>query len=484
MRPQFRPLVSALVIALATAGCASVPTQLDAISPQALRGHVSFLASDLLEGRGTPSRGQDVATEYIASQFRAAGLEPAGDDGYFQTATWQYAERKEGDVVLSVKAGGATIEVPAGGVTGNFLDAVSVAGAATVFMSWKDALANNAAADGKVLVVPAGPVPGAARVLQQKLTGKPSLVILVDKEKRHGAGTGGWLVDPEQPPAKGAVPVLVLHAADAAQALEKGGATVTARVAAAALRPVKLRNVIGVLPGSDASLKSSYVLVTAHHDHVGIRDGEVYNGANDDASGVVSVIEIAKALAANKERPRRSIAFMTMWGEELGLLGAKYYARHPVFPLKDTVAMINLEQTGRTDDSEGKQLNSVAMTGFDYSTVSEMMKKSAERSGVRLWKHASFSDMFFSRADNQALADAGVPAHTLSVAYAFPDYHGKDDTWDKLDYDNMARVTRMLAGGVVDIANDTTRPEWTAVPKAAAYAAKGRELKAGAPAAK
>jgi hypothetical protein len=479
-----RLYVTALVLALATAGCASVPTQIDTISPQALRGHVSFLASDLLEGRGTPSRGQDVATEYIASQFRAAGLEPAGDDGYYQTANWQYAERKPEDIAFSVNAGGATVNVAAGGATGNFLDAVSVSGVPAVFMQWKDALANNAAADGKVLVVPAPPVPGAARVLQQKLTGKPALVVLVDREKRHGAGTGGWLVDPEQPPAKGATPVLMLHAADAAAALEKGGASVTARVAAAALRPVKLRNVIGVLPGSDPSLKSTYVLVTAHHDHVGIRDGEIYNGANDDASGVVSVIEIARALAAGKERPRRSIVFMTLFGEELGMLGSKYYARHPVFPLKDTVANINLEQTGRTDDSEGKQLGSVAMTGFDYSTVSDMMKKSAERTGVRLWKHASFSDMFFSRADNQSLADVGVPAHTLSVAYAFPDYHGKDDTWEKIDYDNMARVTRMLAAGVADIANDSNRPAWTGVPKAANYAAKGRELGAGAPAAK
>lgn len=476
MRPSFRPLVSALVLALATAGCASVPTQLDTISPQVLRGHVSFLASDALEGRGTPSRGQDVATEYIVAQFRAAGLEPAGDDGYYQTANWQYAERKAGDVVLGVKAGGATIEVPAGGATGNFLDPVSVAGAQVVFMGWKEALENNAAADGKVLVVQPGPVPGAARVLQQKLTGKPALVILVDKEKRHGAGTGGWLVDPESPPAKGGVPVLALHAADAAAALEKGGATVSARVAAASLRPVKLRNVVGVLPGSDPALKNSYLLVTAHHDHVGIRDGEIYNGANDDASGVVSAIEIARTLAARKERPRRSIVFMTFWGEELGLLGAKYYARHPVFPLKDTVAMINLEQTGRTDDSEGKQVGSLGMTGFDYSTVSDMLKKSAERTGVRLYKHASFSDMFFARADNQALADAGVPAHTLSVAYAFPDYHGKDDTWDKLDYDNMAHVTRMLAGGVYDIANDPVRPSWTSVPKAAGYAAKGKAL--------
>ena len=480
MRLPFRPIVSALVLALAATGCASVPSQLDTISPQVLRGHVSFLASDALEGRGTPSRGQDVAIEYIAAQFRAAGLEPGGDDGYYQTANWQYAERKAGDIALSVTAGGTTVEVPAGGATGNFLDAVTLAKAQVVAMGWKEALENNAAADGKVLVVQAGPVPGAARVLQQKLTSKPALVILIDKEKHHGAGTGGWLVDPEQPAVKGATPVLVVHAADAAEALAKGGATVTARVAAAALRPVKLRNVVGVLPGSDPSLKSTYLLVTAHHDHVGIRDGEVFNGANDDASGVVSAIEIARALSAQKERPRRSIVFMTFFGEELGLLGAKYYARHPVFPLKDTVAMINLEQTGRTDDSEGKQVGAVAMTGFDYSTVSSMLQGAAQRTGVKLWKHASFSDAFFSRADNQALADAGVPAHTLSVAYAFPDYHGKDNTWDKLDYDNMARVTRMLAAGVYDIANDTTRPTWTNVPKAASYAAKGRELTGGA----
>ncbi len=477
-----RLYVSALVLALAAAGCAQLPVA--TIAPDALRTHVQYLASDELEGRGTPSRGQDLATDYIAAQFRKAGLEPAGDDGYFQTATWQYAERKAGDLVLDVSAGGAGIAVPAGGATGNFLDAVNLGATPAVFMSWKDALENSEAANGKVLVVPAAPVPGAARVLREKLKSKPLLVVMIDRERRHGAGTGGWLVDPAQPVATGAVPVLALHAPDAAAALEKGGATVSARVAAASLRPVKLRNVVGVLRGSDPSLKNTYVLMTAHHDHVGIRDGEVYNGANDDASGVVSVIEAAKLLAARKERPRRSIVFMTFFGEELGMLGSKHYARHPVFPLKDTVVNINLEQTGRTDDSEGKQLNSIAMTGYDFSTLGEMMKKSAEQTGIRLWKHASFSDAFFSRADNQSLADVGVPAHTLSVAYGFPDYHGKDDTWDKLDYDNMARVTRMLAEGVYDIANATERPTWTSAPKAANYAAKGRALTAEAPAAR
>lgn len=468
-----RLYLSALVLALAAAGCAQVPTA--TITPDALRTHVKYLASDELEGRGTPSRGQDLATDYIAAQFRKAGLEPAGDDGYFQTANWQYAERKAGDVSLTISAGGSTIAVPAGGATGNFLDAVALANTPAVFMNWKDALDNSEAASGKVLVVPAAPVPGAARQLREKLKSKPLLVIMIDRERRHGAGTGGWLLDPEQPVVSGP-PVLVLHAADAAAALEKGGAQVSARVAAAGVRPVKLRNVVGVLRGSDPQLKNTYVLMTAHHDHVGIRDGEVYNGANDDASGVVSVIEAAKQLASRKERPRRSIVFMTFFGEELGMLGSKYYARHPVFPLKDTVVNINLEQTGRTDDSEGKQENSIAMTGYDFSTLGSMLKKSADQTGIRLWKHASFSDAFFSRADNQSLADVGVPAHTLSVAYGFSDYHGKDDTWDKLDYENMARVTRMLAQGVYDIANDTARPTWTDAPKASGYAAKGRAL--------
>ncbi|QOY95277.1 M20/M25/M40 family metallo-hydrolase [Massilia sp. UMI-21] len=475
--------VLALGLALAATGCAQLPAGVRSISPEALRGHVSFLASDALEGRGTPSRGQDVAVEYIAAQFRSAGLEPAGDDAYFQTAHWQYAERKPEDVVMNVSAGGATLAVPAGGVTGHFLDPVKLAATPAVFMPWKDALENSEAANGKVLVVPAAPVPGAARQLQEKITGKPALIIMIDRERRHASGTGGWLIDPEQPPAKGAVPVLVLHAADVAAALEKGGATVTARVAAPGIRPVKLRNVAGVLRGADPALKDSYVLVTAHHDHVGIRNGEIYNGANDDASGVGSLIEIAHALAARKERPRRSIVFVTLFGEELGMLGSKYYARHPLFPLKDTVANINLEQTGRTDDSEGRQLNSIAMTGFDFSNLGEMLKPSAGQTGIRLWKHASFSDLFFSRADNQSLADVGVPAHTLSVAYGFPDYHGKDDTWDKLDYDNMARVTRMLAQGVADVANARERPVWTSAPKAAGYAAKGRALGSGTPAA-
>lgn len=480
-----RPVLSAIALAIACTVAAAPTTALaDAgtltarISADSLRGHLSFLSSDLLEGRGTPSRGQDLAAEYIAAQFRRAGLEAAGDDGYFQTANWQYAQRKAEDFSVTVQAGGKTIAVPATGATGGFTQAVTLPATGAVFMTWQEALDGKVDVDGKVLVVPAAAVPRAGYVLQSALKTRPALVVMIDKERRHGRESGGWLIDPEQPVATGKPPVLVLHDADAAKALELGGATIAANIGAPDVRPIKLRNVVGVLRGSDPKLKNTYVLLSAHYDHLGIRDGEVFNGANDDGSGTVSVIEIAAALAAEKRRPRRSMVFVALFGEELGLLGSRYYGRHPIFPVADTVAGLNLEQVGRTDDSEGPQVASATVTGFDYSTVPAMLRRAGERTGVRLWKHEQNSDRYFARSDNQSLADLGVPAHTLAVAFGFPDYHGADDVWTKVDYDNMARINRMVALGLYDIANDPKRPEWTAVPKAAPYVEAAKKLKA------
>ncbi|TWI67729.1 peptidase M28-like protein [Pseudoduganella lurida] len=480
-----RHFVPAIVLALAAAtAAAQVPADplaasiTSRISADSLRGHLSFLASDLLEGRGTPSRGQDLAAEYIAAQFRRAGLEPAGDDGYFQTANWQHAAREAQDFTLSVQNGGRTVAVPLAGATAEFLQAVKLPATAAVFMPWKEALDGKRNVGGKVLVVPAEAVRRAARVLQKELKGRPALVIMVDKERRHG-GNPGWLIDPEGEAAPaGALPVVALHDQEAAALLEKGGATVTASIAAATVRPVKLRNVIGVLRGADPKLKNTYVMLTAHYDHLGVKNGEIHNGANDDGSGTVSVIEIAAALAAEKQRPRRSVVFMAVFGEELGLLGSRYYGRHPVFPVKDTVADLNLEQVGRTDDSEGAQVSSATLTGYDYSTVTDTLRQAGARTGVKLWKHEKNSDRFFARSDNQALADLGVPAHTLAVSFEFPDYHGKDDDWGKIDYDNMARVNRMVALGLYGIANDPVAPKWTDVPNAKPYVEAAKKLQA------
>lgn len=323
---------------------------LNQISAQAMRGHMAFLASDLLEGRNTPSRGLDLAAEYIAAQFRSIGLEPAGDNGYFQMADWDE--------------------------------------------------------------------------LAKKLPRRPG--------------------SPPRPVKAEGVPHDMV------------------------------KNVIGVLRGSDPILKDTYVLVTAHYDHVGMKpSGEgdrIFNGANDDASGTVSVIELAKAFASMKERPKRSIVFMTFFGEEKGLVGSRYYGAHPIFPIEKTVAGINIEQVGRTDDSEGPQVASVGVTGFDFSEVGAIIKAAGAKTGINVWKHPVNSDKYFGASDNQALADQGIPAHTISVAYGFPDYHGVGDEANKIDYDNMAKVDRAVALAVATIANDTSAPKWDENnPKAAKY---------------
>jgi len=467
---------------------ADVDAALKRISADSLRGHLSFLSSDLLEGRGTPSRGLDLAAEYIAAQFRRAGLEAVGDDGYFQTANWQFAEHKMDEFALTLGNGKDSVRVAPKHVSFNLGQGMDVAQTGFVKLDFKteQPLDGHGAATvgGKVVVIDGLPnlkalsqeEALAARKRQRALIAmlagfKPALILALDRHNGEGdAGGNGRLIDPaiRGAQAQAEVPMLTVHAADAiallggADAAGTAGTSVALHLAAPAERAVKLRNVVGVLRGSDPVLKDTYVMVTAHYDHLGMRDGVIYNGANDDGSGTVSVVEIAEALAGLKQRPKRSIVFMTVFGEERGLLGSRYYGRNPIFPIAQTVANVNLEQIGRTDSSEGPQLNNASMTGIDFSDVGATFQRAGKLTGINVYKHAVNSDRYFSQSDNQALADQGVPAHTLCVAFAFPDYHGADDHWQKIDYANMAKVSRMVALGIVMIAQNPVAPKWDA----------------------
>jgi Zn-dependent M28 family amino/carboxypeptidase len=258
-------------------------------------------------------------------------------------------------------------------------------------------------------------------------------------------------------------------------------------VPAPAQMPVRVRNVAGILRGSDPTLKETYVIVSAHYDHLGVREGCdaskedcIFNGANDDGSGTVGVIELASVLSRLNPRPKRSILFMTFFGEELGLVGSRYYGRHPLVPLEKTVAQINLEQIGRTDDSEGPQVGTLAVTGFDYSDVGAALQRAGEAAGVRVYKHPTNSDAYFARSDNQSLADAGVPAHTVGVAFEFPDYHAVGDEWQKIDYANMERVVRAVGLAALLVADDAREPRWNEQnPRAAPYVEAWKKLHAG-----
>ena len=471
-----RPFVGQpILIAAAIFSGLSLLVEAQSISPNALKADVSFLASDALEGRGTPSRGLDIAAEFVASQFRRAALEPAGDDGYFQTAGFtQVAPVTEG-LDLSFDLAGRRLEPAKGSI------AVQDPAPADLKQAPAIKLADPAAIDalspdqvrGKVLIVTALTAPRRIQSSLERL--HPALVILF-----RPAGAPANPNPRLREASAGAVPILIVSdpAIPGAIAAAKEVA-VSAHIPPPVTTPVKLHNVIGILRGSDPSLKDTYLILTAHYDHLGIRgtgEGDhIYNGANDDASGTASLIEIANALAAPPQRPKRSIIFIALFGEEMGELGSRYYVQHPVFPLAKTVADINLEQLGRTDETDGPRVGQFNLTGFDYTDMPAIFRKAGEETGIKVVKDVKNSNPYFTRSDNAAFALAGVPSTTISVAYAYPDYHGAGDEWPKLDYDNMARVDRTIALAALDFANSLEAPRWNAAVPATERFIRARE---------
>jgi hypothetical protein len=342
-----------------------------------------------------------------------------------------------------------------------------------------DAPVGQAAAGGRGAAMAMRRIPATAARLH------PSLLVMLRSAAAGGAGGRAQRLREAAASDAVAMPVLVVSDAAIRQALAafKPGpieATVSAHIAAPVVEQVKLRNVVAILRGSDAALKDTYVLLTGHYDHLGVRGSgpgdHIYNGANDDASGTSSVIEIANALAALPIRPRRSIVFIALFGEELGDLGSGYYARHPIFPLARTVADVNLEQLGRTDESNvGTKLSQFNLTGFDFTNIAGVFRKAGEQTGVQVVKDEKNSDPFFTRSDNAAFANAGVPSTTLSVTYVFSDYHAVGDEWPKLDYENMAKVDRTIALAALDISSSLETPEWDAKNPKTAVFVKARE---------
>ncbi len=430
------------------------------ISAQSLRGRLSFLASDLLEGRDSPSRGLDIAAEYIASEFRRIGLEEAGDDGYFQTVKMVMREQSKTGWSLSVYSASEELMLSEDQIGGLASKAVEL-NQVPLFKITKESQIT-ADLDNSVIFVDTH-----NRSLMRKLgTVKPAAILSIPSSAIPHVSPR--LMDTEEEPKRLAVYVKNGVLTKLLDALPSGrtGATVSLRAPAPIDTPAVLRNVIGLLRGSDPVLKDTYIFVTAHYDHLGVKpdgDGDrIYNGANDDGSGTVSVIEIASAMASLEHRPKRSIVFMTVFGEEKGLIGSRYYAKHPIFPLEKTVADINLEQVGRTDDLIGQQLGSASITGMTYSDVGLALREAGEKTGVKIREDAKNSDEYFARSDNLSFAEKGIPAHTIGVAYAFPDYHSVSDEWQKIDYTNMANIDRMVASALLLLANNPVAPKWDA----------------------
>jgi hypothetical protein len=448
------------------------------VSATSLRGNLSFLSSDLLEGRNTPSRGLDIAAEFIAARFRAAGLEEIDGKSYFQIAHLVHRAQAE-DVDLELIRNGKSLKVDAYDITAQLSGPLDIRNARIVKVPQDSeaALAIIRPEDvrGAIVVTDRPGAHHRTRELRKKMAEWHAAVLLTIGAKRRIEGEGTLSEEGNEPE----LTEMTVDGAPAQkffEALPSGVTTATATIHSSVPdeQHVIARNVVGILRGSDPVLKNTYVLVTAHYDHIGMKDTDedvdrIYNGANDDGSGTVSVIELASAIGSLELRPKRSIVFVAFFGEEEGLVGSKFYANHPLLPIAKTIAQINLEQVGRTDDNDGPQVGTMALTGFAYSDLHKVLEAAGEKTGITL-RNDPHGDDYFARSDNLSLAEKGVVAHTIGVAFLFPDYHATGDEWQKIDYGNMAKVDRALAIALLMLANNPAPPKWNEEnPKTAPY---------------
>ena len=228
----------------------------------------------------------------------------------------------------------------------------------------------------------------------------------------------------------------------------------------AAQRP-QAANVVGLLRGSDPALRDEYVILGAHYDHLGMSsaravDGDsIFNGADDDASGVVAMLETARQLSEGRA-PKRSVIFVAFVGEENGMTGTTWFIRNPPRPLVQVVADLQVEMIGRPDSVAGGPGRGW-LTGFERSTMGELLAAA----GVALIADPRPAQNFFMRSDNFPFALEGIPAHTISSFGGHTDYHGVNDEVDRMDLEHVAAVINATAKAVRVLA-DGERVVWKA----------------------
>lgn len=457
-----------MILALALAGigaqAAALPSTTDAlpalepaITAAELSHHVRFLAADELRGRavGTPDCAR--AARYLARVLEAEGIAPAGDDGTFlQAVPLERVEHASPPRLVLVDAEGAE----------------TVASYGADFRLWGGSFPRST---GALRLVPEPPLEG----------GGPFAVTLGRAAQSPGTGLAVLTVPPPKrpvgpPPAilarvteeHGAPIVLVFG--DLAQRLD-GGAFATAQLVVDLRRELAGdHNVVGRIDGGGApeapELARETIVVSAHYDHIGTRadspghgaepagggDDEVYNGADDDASGVAAVLELAGALAAG-ERPARTVVFLLATGEERGLLGTEHYLEHPLVPLEDTVLNLNFEMVGRPDPLAGGP-GRAWLTGFELTNLGPAF----EAAGLAIVADPHPEEHFFERSDNIAFVQRGIVGQSLSSYGMHPDYHALSDEADTLDYAHLESVTRSSLEALRMIASGDLDPVWVA----------------------
>lgn len=437
-----------------------VPKGAEQITESRVAATISFLASDELGGRGTGTPEFNIAAAYVASRFRAAGLEGGGVDGSFYHETVTGQVRTPSQLVVESKD---KVPVANGGLLAAVEQTVEFEGeVATVAL---DGIKDQGSVPEKIGPVVRGSFETTAkgsRALSQLarvttlLSAAGVKILLLDADSDSEWVKQGELLRAKPRLESGnrfSVPVVLV--APTTQLPEAVRIVVPALIR----EEQTMRNVIGVLRGSDPQLNSEAILFSAHLDHLGsnpkMKGDNIYNGADDDASGVTAVVTLADAFASMIERPKRSLVFMAFWGEESGLLGSKQFVATPSWPLEKIIANVNIEMIGRP---EGGARGKIWMTGWQESNLGVLMNDSSKRWGVDIFEHPKFSSMLYRASDNWSFVEKGVVAHSFSAGSLHEDYHQVDDEWDRLEIPHMTSVIRGLMLGSLPLIDGSATP--------------------------
>jgi len=524
-------LAAAAALAVVPLAAQEAEAPLPPIAPQVLRAHIHFLADDLLEGRATGSTGYVIAARYVAAQLEGLGLAPAGGpDSYFQSVPLREATLDSGRSWLRlVVPGTGSVELRQGEqalIAPSFLRGDDDVDAPVVFLGYgihapelehddyvgvdvrgkvvamllgaptrfKDVLrahygssrqkAEAAAARGAVGVLllawPEGPHFSWSRAAQHAQA--PGMRWASDREvegaqpQLHGQATLGENATDRLLAGGGRVPSEVYAQAAAGEPVSFATGSRLRLHTVTRHRALESPNVAALLPGSDPALRGETVVFTAHLDHLGVGEGKdgdrIYNGAVDNASGVAALLAVAKAMAEAPKPPRRSVLFVAVTGEEVGLIGSDYFARHAPAAAGTMVANLNIDSLGLL-----LPCADVVAVGGDSSTLGATARQAAARLGVEVSPDPTPEQALFIRSDQYSFVRRGVPALFLNCGFKslqpgrdigkeFNEwlrtlYHSpQDDAAHPLDLAAGARMTRLnlLVGSMV--ANAAERPRW------------------------
>jgi hypothetical protein len=515
--------VSSTGLASAARKGASGPRGADQIDTGRLRADLSFIASDELEGRDTPSRGLDLAARYLAARLQALGLKPAGDDGsYFQR--FGTTRRTVDPAKATVTLGDRTFSYGddfLGTAPGTAEGALIYVGHGYVVKKKAIDAYANAEVKGRIIVAHAGYPEGVTRGDLRGESGPDTWESPASYAARHGAlgvvlvpdyaTLAGWRTSRESgATARGALtvdafqagrpaPVPVITASMPLVSAIFTGESVSASDVAkwahdhkahapvvldekkrlrldlgARSESAKTQNVVAIYEGGDPALKREYVALGAHYDHIGLSPSgtdRINNGADDDGSGTVALLNMAEALVRGNVRTRRSWLFVWHAGEEKGLWGSRYFVEHPTVPLDKIVVQLNVDMIGRSREPGSAAGSNTALTGPNETYVigSKMMSSTLGALSERVnkdfldltfnYKYDEPSDpnRFFFRSDHYNYAKKGIPI-IFYFSGVHGDYHRVSDEIGAIDFRKLERVSRTIYATAYTLAELPLRP--------------------------